>query len=56
LALKERRQRQRVNHVPQESEALWTFIHGLSHDERMDVLAHLRVADRQCGSRSAPVQ
>jgi ParB family chromosome partitioning protein len=26
--------------LPQEPEALWTFIHGLADDERMDLLAH----------------
>jgi ParB family chromosome partitioning protein len=26
--------------MPQEPKALWTFIHGLSEDERMDLLAH----------------
>jgi ParB family chromosome partitioning protein len=45
--------------LPQKSEALWTFIHGLSDDERMGLLAHcvsLTVnairAPRQCADES----
>jgi ParB family transcriptional regulator, chromosome partitioning protein len=45
--------------LPRETEALWTFIHGLSDDERMGLLAHcvsLTVnairAPRQCADES----
>ena len=38
--------------LPRESEELWTFIHGLSDDERMSLLAHCVSLTRQCDSRS----